>query len=573
MAKIKPEKASEKITITRFGGIRRTSALTGASAAEMRNFRISSDGSLEKRTGTRTLYELGAPIRGLWQGSLAGADYLIAVAGMNVYVKLPGQSTPTLQQQLGSYTGDVSFLVFCGSLYLFDGADIYRFSTTSGTFVPAYGYAPLFGDGWSPTGMGTVLEPLNALCRKIRIRYDNSVGATTFRLPFGALSLDRVEVDGTAITPVTYVPRSTTFSIPQQHAHGVLTVALTLSLAHDYRDRIANLAGSFLFSGANRATVLLYGGSGQQQIAYAAPVTDEMIAESNRMFSTDEDPLYFPLENIFSLADTAHPIHAVFRDRNRMIALNDRFAWALEFSGDKLISYPLEGGVGCSSPGGWTLCGDHPVTIQNSGIFELRFPSGESDVCISEALSQEVIELLPPSIFQNGILAWFPGRSELWLRDPTEAEEGLVWVYKRDQKEWYCFDNLYISKFFELDGTVGFGTANGAVLLPDETSYADSGEPVTANYFSQYLAFSSPENFKRAIRTTVCADTGGQQLIILTQTDSRSRPCSVVSRQPDVPLYFEYSMNMGRFRFLRFVFSVTGDSAARIYRLSMLANP
>ncbi|MBE6529247.1 MAG: hypothetical protein E7680_01425 [Ruminococcaceae bacterium] len=578
MAKIKPEKASEKITITRFGGIRRTSALTGASASEMRNFRISSDGSLEKRTGTKTLYDFGMTIRGVWHGALHGVDYLIIVAGANVYIKLDGQSEPTLRQQLpGSPTGNVSFMPFGGTLYLFDGNNIYRFTTlsasASNSFVPALGYAPLYGDCWSPSNMGPVNEPFNALCTRIRIRYDNSVNATTFRLPFGALSLDRVEVDGVAITPNSYVPGSTSFSIPQQHAHGILSVALTLPSTYNHRSSIAGLAGSLLVADANRSIVLLYGGTSQQQIAYSAPVSNEMMKECNRVFSTVEEPLYFPLENIFSLTDSAHPIHAVFRDRNRIIALNDRFAWALEFSGDKLISYPLEGGVGCSSPGGWTLCGNHPVTIQNSGIFELRFPSGESDICLSESLSQEIIELLPPSVLQNGILAWFPGRSELWMRDPTEADEGLVWVYKRDQKEWYCFSNLYITGFFELDGTIGFGTMNGALLVPDETSYSDSGEPVTANYYSQYLAFSSPEDFKRAIRTTVCADTGGQQLIIITQTDSRSRPCSVVNRQTDVPLYFEYSMNMGRFRFLRFVFNVTGDSAARIYRLSMLANP
>ena len=572
MAKIKPEKASEKITVTEFGGIRRTSALTGGYASDMRNFRISSDGSLEKRTGTRALYNLGQPIRGLWQGSISNEDFLIVIAGTAVYIKWPGQNTLSLRKYLGSSSGNVSFFILHKNLYLLDGDNLYRFSPTSRTFFLAYGYSPLYGDNWNPTRMGEVNEPINTLSKKIRIRYNNSVGATVFNLPFAPERIERVMVDGAIVTPNPYVEGSTSFSIPQQYAHGTLTVCLTLSGAQIHRERATSFTESLLFADADRSTVLLYGGTEGQMLAYSAPVSEESYLENNYFQGANEEPIYFPLENMFSPADPAHPIHAVFRDRNRAIALNDRFAWALEFSGDRLVSYPLEGGVGCSSPGGWTLCGDRPVTIHTGGIFRLRFPSGESDVCIPESLSQEIIELLPSSIFQNGILAWFPGRGELWMRDPTETDEGLVWVYKQEKKEWYCFDNLYITKFFEMEGTIGFGTADGNILLPDETSYADNGEPVTAVYRSQYLAFALPENYKRALRTTVCADTGGQQLTMLTQTDSRSYSCLVTGNAGE-PQFFEYGTNIGRFRFARFVLRISGSSAARIYRLSMLANP
>ncbi len=572
MAKIRPEKASEKITISKFGGLRCTSALTGASAAEMRNFRISADGSLEKRTGTKALYNLGVPIRGLWQGSLGNEDYLLAVAGSILYAKLPGQNQLNPRKQLTSSTGDVSFLLYKGTLYMFDGSEVYYFSLSSKTFFKVAGYTPLYGDGWDPVQMGEVNQPINALSNKIRIRYNNTSGSTTFNLPFGVAQLGRVEVDGVQILPNPYTEGATSFSVPLQYAHGTLTVALVLADTYNCRATVAALNQSFLFADAQHNTVFLYGTAQEHNLIYSSPVSAEMSSESNRFFSVIESPLYFPLENTLPLADDVHPIHAIFRDRDRAIALNDRFAWALAFSGDRLISYPLEGGVGCSSVNGWALCGDRPVTIQTGGIFELRFPSGESDICIPEALSQEVLELLPASIFQNGILAWFPGRGELWMRDPTESEEGLVWVYKRDQKEWYCFDNLFITKFFELNGSVGFGTSDGIILLPDETSYADMGLPITATYRSQYIAFSSPENPKRSLRTTVCANTGGQQLTILTQTDSRSRAFVTPAQSSEKPQFFEYGMTIGRFRFARFLFSTTGVSSARIYRLSMLAN-
>ncbi len=571
MAKIKPEKASEKVTVTEFGGLRQTSSLTGGSASSMRNFRIASDGSLEKRTGTKTLFDLGTRIRGLWQGSLDGNDYLIVVAGYYTYVRLPGATELTQKRRLSANSGRVSFAFYRNTLFLFDGNSVYRFSTSTNNFFATYGYTPLYGDGWDPVLMGPVNEPLNALSARIRVRYDNSAGNTTIRLPFATQSITRVEVDGTVVTP-TFTARTNYFTIPQEHAHGTLTVSATLISSYDHRDTIAVLPCSFVLTG-NRETLIAYGGTRSCQMAYTAPVTDEMMEECNHFFPSNSDvPIYFPLDHFFSLADATHPVHAIFRDRDRAVAMNDRFAWALEFSGDRLISYPLEGGMGCASPGGLTFCGGSPVAVQTGGIFRLRFPSGESDLCIAESLSQEVVELLPASIFQNGILAWFPGRDELWLRDPTEIDEGIVWVYKRQKKEWYCFDNLYISEFFELDGTIGFGTGDGKILLPDETSYTDSGTPVTATYVSQFLALSTPETTKRSLRTTVCADTGGQQLLIITETDSRSRSFTVRSNDPGRPKFFEANINLGRFRFLRFAFRVSGSTAARIYRLSILAN-
>ena len=571
MAKIKPEKANEKITVTEFGGLRQVSSLAGCHSSIMRNFRIASDGSLEKRTGTKTLFDMGTRIRGLWQGSLDGKDYLVAVAGNYTYVRLPGSDELTQKNRLNTSTGKVSFAVYRQTLLLFDGNSVYRFATSINTFIFTYGYAPLYGDGWHPIQKGPVNEQLNALSARIRIRYDNSVGSTEFFLPFAAQTINRVEVDGTVVTP-TFTARTNTFTIPQQYAHGTLTVSLTLISSYDHREMVAELPYSFLYAGS-RETLLVYGGASSCQLAYTAPVSDEQLAESNRFFSTStEIPLYFPLDHFFSLADAAHPIHAVFRDRDRAIAMNDRFTWALEFSGDQLISYPLEGGIGCASSGGVAICGGHPVIVQAGGVFRLKFPSGESDVCVAESISQEITELIPASVLQNGILAWFPGRDELWLRDPLEGEEGLVWVYKRQRKEWYCFDGLFISDFYELDGTVGFTTINGKILLPDETSYTDSGTPITAAYLSHFFALSTPETTKRALRTTVCADTGGQQLLIITETDTRSRPFTVQSTEPGIPKFFEANINLGRFRFLRFALRLSGNSPARIYRLSILAN-
>lgn len=574
MAKIKPGKANEKFVISEFGGIHQTSSLTGKSAWEMRNFRITSDGALEKRTGTRTLFEFSDEIRGVWQGSLHGSDYLIVISGPEVYVRLPGGSEPEFQHYLGTSLGNVSMVLYSNDLFLFDGQKIYRFDTADNRFTETEGYIPLYGDGWNPSSRGPVHQPLNMLSSKLIIRYDNSTAGTTFfSLPFACSSIVGMTVDGVAVTNYSFTANTSWFTIPSQYAHGILTVALTAPASYNQSARVKTMGKAFAFSDARHNSLLLYGGPQKNKIACSVPMSEEERAISSFFFPSS-DGLYLPADGMFTLADETHPVHAVFRDRDRAVALSDRSAWALEFpANDRPVIYALEGGTGCSVPGGVTLCGDDPIVIRNNGIFRLRFPSGESDICIAEPLSQEVIEILPPSLLQNGILAWYPGREELWLRDPTENEDGLVWIYNMKRKEWYCFDGLPIVSFFELEGTVGFSTDENCILLPDDTVYTDSGEPVSAYYCSQFIAFSSPETVKRALRATVTADTGGQTMMVNIDSESRSRSYLASSNLSDKPAFFDFNMTRGRFRMIRFVFSVTGDSRARIYRFSAFANP
>lgn len=572
MANIKPERAYEKLTANGFGGIRYASALTGEGAAAMRNFRVAPDGSLEKRCGSSTLYALNGTVRGVWQGTLENRSYLAAVAGNRVYVRRPDASEPEVDFYLQTSEGPVCFITLGGVLFLFDGDNLYRYSVSSSTFTLSYGYAPLYGTNWHPTEMGSVNEPLNMVSPRIRIRYLNSVGSTDFVLPYTAVSIDRMDVDGVAFADYTFTPQTNTFRIPAARAHGVLTVAVTLSGVFSQRSLLAGANRGYVYRDASHETLLLYGGDRGYRVFASSAVTEEMFAASSVCYP-NTDPLYFPAGCGFYLGDMQHPVHVLCRDRNRVLALSDRAIWAIEYAGDDLVSYPMEGGVGCSAPGGLALCGDDPVVVQESGVFRLHFPSGESDVCVASALSDGVSEFFSSSLLRHGILVWFPDRNELWLRDPTETEEGLVWVWSSVRREWYCFDNLYATAFFELNGTVGFGTPDGRLVLPDNDADTDDGDPIAAYYRSHFLAFAHPEVPKRVYRAAVCADTGGETLTLTVTTDRHTRAFSATGTVSDKPSYFEFRAGMGRFRFLRYELAVSGGVRTRIYRFSVFANP
>lgn len=571
MAKIKPEKAYERIVINGFAGIRNAASRNGPGASRCLNFRISPDGSLVKRSGWTTRYRLGQPIRAVWQGTLANESYLFAVSGSYVYAKLPGDSGFTLIYFLPGETGKVSFRMYSGELYLFDGSSIYRFLESTSTFTVAYGYVPLYGANWHPTQMGAVNEPLNMVYPRIRITYLNAVGSVNFTLPYTAQSIGHMDVDGTTVTSYTFTPGTNTFRIPESMAHGVLTVLVTLSPAFSQRSSLVRASQSHIYRTPDSETLLLYGGTGGYRVYYTKPVTDRMLQDSMALYSSS-DPLYVPAGGYFSIGDTLHPVHALCSSGNRVIAFSDCAVWAIDRSEGDLICYPMEGGIGCSSPGGATLLGSDPVTVHSGGVYRIGFPSSSSDVCVPISLSDGVDELFPASLLSHGILAWCADRGELWLRDTTETESGILWVWNARRKEWFCYDHCPAVLFFEIDGQVGFGTSDGRLVFPDDASNTDDSSPIEALYQSNFLSFSHPESFKRAYRINICADTGSASPKLTVLTERYSRSFFLTATQTAVPETFDFRAVDSRFRVMRIELEDTGSARTRIYRISVLAN-
>ena len=251
MAKINPRRAEEKIVFRGFRGICGSSDRPDEGAAEVRNFRILGDGTLEKRPGWKTLFQFPDPIRGVWEGSLDGTHYLFVVSGWDLYAGIAG-GEPAVIYSLPSGAGSVCFAEYGGNLYLFDGLNVYLFHTVTETFSEAGGYVPLYGKDWHPTQMGEVLEPRNMLSPRIRITYLNTVGATRFVLPFTAENIEYMDVDGTRITNYTFTPESNTFQIPSAMSYGTLTVAVKLSSIFGQRSLICRANRAFVFRDAGR---------------------------------------------------------------------------------------------------------------------------------------------------------------------------------------------------------------------------------------------------------------------------------------------------------------------------------
>ena len=85
MSKIKPKSADAQQILEGFAGLGGSNALCGSTATEMRNFRLLSDGTLEKRCGWQPMAAFYGEVRGVWQGTLGSAALTVIAAECSVY--------------------------------------------------------------------------------------------------------------------------------------------------------------------------------------------------------------------------------------------------------------------------------------------------------------------------------------------------------------------------------------------------------------------------------------------------------------------------------------------------------
>ncbi len=573
MAVTDPEKALEHPEIKRFGGIRSGERIALDGAAEIRNFRILPDGSLQKRCGYRKWLSLSAPLRGTWEGVINGESYFFAVAGNTGYCLLSENEEPIPVAFLNTSEGEVSFVYYRDQLYLMDGAELYRFLPSTRIFSVADGYTPLYGRNWHPHDLGAVHEPLNAIQNRIRIHYLNTTGTTTFRLPFTMKTINRVKVGSSYITNYLFNKSSMSVEIPTGTVGGTVEISATLDDIFNRRNIVLRSNRAIAYRDAYHETFLCYGNSPGYTVYRSRHVSADMLAASNAVFG-NSDALYIPTENSFTVGSTQHPVTALLQHGEQVLVMNDRNLWAirpLDDESDDMRIYLLRTDVGCSAKNAVTATGGDPITVNENGIFRLRFSTKDLDDVTPERLSNRVTELLDRSLLQNAILHVQKNSDELWLKNSTDATAPTL-VYSPSLDNWVIFDGIAATRFFSYAGRMGFSAANGNVYLMDEELDTDDGTAFDAVYVSHYLPFAYPALQKRSLRAFLGADSRGGEILLTLKSEHASHSHCFYGTDQDAPEFLDLRATLGRFRFLRYSITATGSARTRIHFLTFAAN-
>ncbi len=578
MAKNKLKDAFASAEVTGFGGIDRTS-LTGdaKTALDMRNFRILSDGSLEKRCGYQLSLNLPAQIRAVWAGELEGSNALMALVGNTVYLTNPDTGTYSAAGTVGTSEGNASFFCLEGKLFLVDGGDVYSCTRTTVTAVK--GYVPLYGCNWLHTG-GSVNEPINQLSEHIRITYKlTASSASSVTTGIAAVSVDSLIINGVAKTS-GYSLYGTTLNLGTTCAlNSVIDVCLYIGSSYYERSILGSCTGASVYGGKYDTSVYCFGGSDKSRV-FRSKYVSAAAAAASAAEIPDSCGLYFPVGYDFSVAAGGAEVTAVCRHYDRLLLFTADDARMTDLSEDSYQDIPvrpINSGVGCLGAGGVALCGNDPVTVSRDGIYRWTANTNERDESSAVKISLPVGDLLDSGFRQGAVAFNYREKDEIWIGNPKNAD-GRVFIYNYQLGKWYSFTGIFGECYFLYGGKPGFCSGSGIFLFNDAAN-SDCGSEITAVFQSRYCDMEQPGTQKRMKRCSAVVSGGSEISVSLRDSsgelaafefngDTARRWRSGAAGDIDCHMARVYT---GRFDYIGYTLTAGGGGRQRIFGITLSA--
>lgn len=566
MPTIKPKRASVQKAFQGFSGIGNSKNAKKLGCSELQNFRILSDGTLEKRCGFTKLKSLPGRIRGYWEGVIDGMEHCFAVVGNTVYQEV---GVFFLQRAtVLSVEGKADFVLYRNTLYLLDGKSIYCYRPATQTFEAAKGYVPLIGLSWSPSMLGEWNEAINLFSDHVHISYSNAEGSTTYRLPFFAKSIDFVQADGQPVTDFVLAADSRSFTVPRVYSW--LEVGFTLYSADDAYARIKTAKQFFCDRINDKERLFLYGCESGNDLFGCAEVSKSMMT-SCRAHYPNADPLYFTDDMRLAVGSEEMPLTTLYQNRGRLLGFHANGAVSIQIGSNTEVatSYSLLHGYGCTAklpPIAWN---ERLVIVNRAGIFLLSSRASDPDDFELTVISEGIDAFAQESFFQNATVCYDAEHEELWFYDQTNAL--TIWVYHLRLGVWYTFTGISPDACFIHEGSLAF-VRNSVIYVFDETANTDSGREIYAKMKSEFLFADLPERVKRSLRATLLVSTDSDTLSLRLISENQSQELQIPPGKSTLPFLFDARAALGRFHILQAELTATGTDRPRIYRIALFAN-
>lgn len=519
--------SNNKISLDGFDGIDSLKCHTSFSEAEdIINFRIRSDGSLEKREGYRLLCSFEEKVRAVWTGDIGAQFYCYALAGNGVYRVDVSDGSATLLGNVATTQAYTDFFYYRGGLYLLDGQKLYAVSD-NGLSEP-FGYVPLIGKEWSDGERGELFEPRNLLNNKGRITYIiSSTASSVLYLDEEISSIDAVFVNGSAVSSDRYSKSSLgpLITVSGLATGDKVSVYFTYASVPYSAEELMRNRRAVVFGGINTSRLFLFGGT-DGSVMYSSAYVSESALASSRLCYSDSDALYFPYGYEFTVGDGRYPISAVCRHYDRLLIFTEGGAWMADSSACGTEEFPvmnINSSVGVSSERGEAMLENFPCTVGVDGIYRWTADTDELNDCNAYRISGAIDSRLSRDFLKNACVYADKSRGELLFSCPDA--DSRVWVYSEMTSKWTSFDGIDAEYFFDVDGCVGFVRDNGIYVL-DGGIYTDCGKEISACFTSGVSNFGT-DYAKHLCYAGLCFDGEGADIELYL--DSEDEPSVSVS--------------------------------------------
>lgn len=562
----------KEISFSGFDGINFNKNHSGEPAtAEMTNWRILDDGSIQKRFGFGNIASMGGNADAIWAGRVDGENVICYFANKKIRrFSLESKTTVDLGTCPASAQGNPKFFFYRGDLY---------FSVDGGIFIlkknsmeEVIGYVPLMGENWRDDHIGPIKEPFNIFNRKARFTYTVSALKSIFyKVIYPILTIDSVKVNGEELPRDRYLidDEFNAVDITKLSEGDKVEVAVTFKLpaSEKINDFIA-ANDSAVFGGINTERLFMWKRDAVSNIFCSAYV-DKANLDACKKVYPDSSSLYFPENYDFPVGENRYRIRGVVRHFDRLLIFTEGDVWMADSSACGIQEFPvmnINSTAGCCSSGGLATAGNDPVSIGNGKIYRWTSDTDELNECNAYVISAPIEKMLDDAFFKNAKIVVNKSQNEIWFATPI-----IAWVYNLSNNCWYRYLIPNHEHIFEFNNSVAL-TNNGSIYLYGKDYYTDgvsNNGSINAVFESGGLDFGNLGN-KRLSSVSVVGDRFGSTKIILTEEQA---PVLLSVSVPQVQLNehvaFRKRVNTKRFKNARLVIENSEHDRPIIHSVSL----
>lgn len=456
-------------------------------ASYMSNFLITDDQKLQKQYGYEHLNEKvnGKKVNGQWYGSLDGVNHHLFARDGKIY-----EITDGIETQIGTVVDNypTTFFVTNNVVYILDGTEFYSWDGT--TFKVVEGYVPTVFTAAPPWGGGTILEAMNYLTGKKKMKFSADGDYAIFQLPeYDIDSVDSVTVNGVSLTKdedYTVDPTAGTITFVVKPTLGVnnVEVAWTKDDA-DLRKLITNC---LYYGGSYYARFWLFGNPNHRNTRYCSGVTMAGIS----------DPTFWPMYTDSNVGE--YEITDIVTQYKQQIIFTsgDSSGASAWFSTSENYTdpntgiimplfpvYPISAKVGNVAKGQVQILTNNPISIWK-GVYQW-VSTYVMDEKNAEWLSKRIQRDLDPLDLTKAI-TWDWDDKGLYLLCIGKK----IWFYNYRVDAWYILDLPHEPTcFMTVEKKLYFGTTDGQIMRFDESLPTFDGEEIIATWDMGYSSFGA----------------------------------------------------------------------------------
>lgn len=495
-------------------------------AAVMRNFRITRDGNLQRRPGSKEIAALGTePVRGIWNGNVAGKEQLVAACGGKLWKLWDEETGEYIREEIGevSTENEVHFFGFSNALYMVNGREYKVWD--GNTLSDVGGYRPLVTVSAPPSGGGETLEQINKLTGARRCRFSPDGSGKTFQLPeTGLSSLDYVKNLSTGKNyasgsySVNAAAGTVTFTTAPEA--GTNTIEIGWTMGENFREQVLKMRWGELYAGIQDTRIFLYG-DGSNQAIYSG-------------LDYDGNPRadYFPDLNQVAVGDANTPITGMIRHYSRLICFKTSSAWAIQYGTitledglqtEAFYVTPVNRSIGNVAPGQVRLVLNSPRTLHGSDVYEWKNNSSyTSNLSIDERQAKRISDRIYATVRKFDLERCYC-YDDNWGQEYYICFEGKALVHNYAADAWYYYEDFDAVCMANFKGELLYGTSNGRLEHFSYTYRTNNGAAIDAYWESGSMSFG--QDFQRKYSAMLWVGVkpeSSAEVTVTVQTDRSS---------------------------------------------------